>query len=701
MKCEKRHPSGQTRRCLLQMGQQPGDVTEIRLWDFRLSIYSRKTIGKDPLEFVFLNCCPGSFYPGFSRWKTELLSPAKKSAVNEGTVIRRGIVIGATGVTIGIATGIATGIEVIAQPASTPVRHTVTTTLLVLHPTLHHIGGGPLLTIIAPSLGLGRLRRSLCAVISGVPFSPSLARPVLDIDIHQSPFRNLWTCRKASAWDVTPPGLQGVNIQTLAAINPAIIAPFMAPVNPQATRQARRLYVGNIPTGTTEESLKEFINSQMLERKFNTFPGPPCIEVQMNLEKGFAFIELRAVEDATNGMQLDGVIFNGNSLRIKRPKDYQPPPPGLEGAAVGGPVIAGVNLGLSRVAPSPSRRAPPSPPRPPLGIPSPTGAMTFVLSLLPLWFLFSVTSSFLLDSTHTAMPPLTHARPTAAPLCGPAGTMLPAGTMMPPMQPMLGPGMKPIISTTVADSPNKIFVGGLPSYLTEEHIKELLATIGPLRSFNLVRDAATGNSKGYAFLEYLDPSLTDAACSGLNGIKLGEKTLIVQRASVGAKKRQEGTATNLLTATLDAATIAKLTVGGPNAVTCAASSVLMLLNMLTLDDIRAPEDEDDIVRDVQMECERHGMVKQIHVHKPPLRPEEEKEAAGGAQTMPGTKTPPLAEQEHKHLHLGKMCKIFVAFENPDQARAASQALAGRRYQSRTVVTAFFPETLFEQKIFPD
>ena len=49
-----------------------------------------------------------------------------------------------------------------------------------------------------------------------------------------------------------------------------------------------------------------------------------------------------------------------------------------------------------------------------------------------------------------------------------------------------------IISTNVSEGPNKIFVGGLPSYLNEEQVKQLLTTFGPLKSFNLVRDNNTG-----------------------------------------------------------------------------------------------------------------------------------------------------------------------------------------------------------------
>jgi len=40
-------------------------------------------------------------------------------------------------------------------------------------------------------------------------------------------------------------------------------------------------------------------------------------------------------------------------------------------------------------------------------------------------------------------------------------------------------------------------------------VKELLTSFGPLKAFNLVKDSATGLSKGYAFCEYVDPNVTD------------------------------------------------------------------------------------------------------------------------------------------------------------------------------------------------
>ena len=55
------------------------------------------------------------------------------------------------------------------------------------------------------------------------------------------------------------------------------------------------------------------------------------------------------------------------------------------------------------------------------------------------------------------------------------------------------------VSTNVPDSINKVFVGGLPAYLNEEQVMELLKSFGELRAFNLVRENGNGPSKVWKF----------------------------------------------------------------------------------------------------------------------------------------------------------------------------------------------------------
>jgi splicing factor U2AF 65 kDa subunit len=59
-----------------------------------------------------------------------------------------------------------------------------------------------------------------------------------------------------------------------------------------------------------------------------------------------------------------------------------------------------------------------------------------------------------------------------------------------------------VVSTNVPDSPNKIFIGGLPTYLNDEQVMELLKSFGELRAFNLVKDSLTGVSKVMLFPKF-------------------------------------------------------------------------------------------------------------------------------------------------------------------------------------------------------
>lgn len=92
-----------------------------------------------------------------------------------------------------------------------------------------------------------------------------------------------------------------------------------------------------------------FFNDKMVESNLLAAPGNPVLAVQINMDKNFAFVEVRtiinlmyvyimmivysqfrSVEETTNAMAFDGIVLQGQSLKIRRPKDYQPIP-GLTG----------------------------------------------------------------------------------------------------------------------------------------------------------------------------------------------------------------------------------------------------------------------------------------------------------------------------------------------------------------------------------
>lgn len=303
--------------------------------------------------------------------------------------------------------------------------------------------------------------------------------------------------RKLHNWDLAPAGMEGLSAQQVKSTGlfplPGQVLGTRAPQSFQAPppssshhmeyshgappKHQIRIYVGQIPYNIPEAPLADFFNKTMENLHFAN--GPCVSSVTLNHDKNYAFVDFETPEQATHAMGFDGIMFQGHQLKIRRPKDYQPPTQGE-------------------------------------------------------------------------------------------------------LEPALVPGL---VSTNVANTPNKIFIGGIPLYLTDDQVLELLKSFGELRSFNLVKDTSNGQNKGFAFCEYMDPNVTDLACEGLNNMELGDRKLIVQRASIGAK--HEGFPTDYMThVPLTAADY--LPINGASEEE--ATRVLQLMNMVTPEEL---EDEDE------------------------------------------------------------------------------------------------------------
>lgn len=88
-------------------------------------------------------------------------------------------------------------------------------------------------------------------------------------------------------------------------------------LNQQATCHARMVYVGGLPPTANEQSVAEFFSHVMHAIGGNTSgPGDPVVNVNINHERNFALVEMRSVEEASNAMALDGIVFEGASLRV-------------------------------------------------------------------------------------------------------------------------------------------------------------------------------------------------------------------------------------------------------------------------------------------------------------------------------------------------------------------------------------------------
>ncbi|KAG9453972.1 hypothetical protein H6P81_006876 [Aristolochia fimbriata] len=84
-----------------------------------------------------------------------------------------------------------------------------------------------------------------------------------------------------------------------------------------------------------------------------------------------------------------------------------------------------------------------------------------------------------------------------------------------------------------------VYVGGVPYDLTEGDLLAVFSQYGEVVDVNLVRDKATGKSKGFAFLAYEDQRSTVLAVDNLNGAKILGRIIRVDHVSKYKKKEEE------------------------------------------------------------------------------------------------------------------------------------------------------------------
>ncbi|MCO5607790.1 hypothetical protein L7F22_061991 [Adiantum nelumboides] len=365
----------------------------------------------------------------------------------------------------------------------------------------------------------------------------------------------------------------------------------MQAMTQQATRHARRIYVGGLPPLANEQTIATFFSQVMAAIGGNTAgPGDAVVNVYINHEKKFAFVEMRSVEEASNAMALNGIMFEGMPVRVRRPTDYNPTL-----AATLGPSQPSPHLNLAAVG--------------------------------------------------------------------------------------LTPGC-----SSGADGPDKLFVGGVPYYLTETQIKELLESFGPLRGFDLVKDWETGNSKGYAFCVYQDPAVTDVVCAALNGLKMGDKTLTVRRASAGSEPRpdqpdifqqaQQQIAIQKLA--LQAVGASAMGLGGfmpgysvgqtANLPVEVPTKVVSLNQLVSVDDLRDDQEYSDIYDDIKEECSKFGTVTKLIIPRPQTT---------GAE-------------------VAGLGKAFVEYSDTEGARKAKASLHQRKFDGNSVIATYYPEDKFDR-----
>ncbi|GAB2298687.1 hypothetical protein Dimus_032759 [Dionaea muscipula] len=347
----------------------------------------------------------------------------------------------------------------------------------------------------------------------------------------------------------------------------------------QATRHARRVYVGGLPPMANEQIIAIFFSQVMAAIGGNSAgSGDAVVNVYINHEKKFAFVEMRTVEEASNAMALDGIVFEGVAVRVRRPTDYNPTL-----AATLGPSQPSPHLNLAAIGLVPS-------------------------------------------------------------------------------------------AISAAEGKDRIFVGGIPYYIAEAQIRELLESFGPLKGFDLVKDRETGNSRGYGFCVYQDPAVTDIACEALNGLKMGDKTLTVRRAIVSNMQAdsEQGNMALQMRQQIGLQNMASL-VGEHNlfgvqipASTDTPTKILCLTQVVTSEALRDDNEYEEIMEDMRDECGKFGALVKVVIPRPGMNGEQ----------VPG------------------VGKVFLEYSDIGSCAKAKSMLGGRKFGGNTVTAAYYSEDKF-------
>ena len=76
----------------------------------------------------------------------------------------------------------------------------------------------------------------------------------------------------------------------------------------------------------------------------------------------------------------------------------------------------------------------------------------------------------------------------------------------------------------------RLYVGNLPYTTGEAELQEIFSKVGTVESVRVMRDAATGRARGFAFVEMSTDEEAQKAASELNQFQMGGRALTVNEA---------------------------------------------------------------------------------------------------------------------------------------------------------------------------
>lgn len=228
------------------------------------------------------------------------------------------------------------------------------------------------------------------------------------------------------------------------------------------------------------------------------------------------------------------------------------------------------------------------------------------------------------------------------------------------------------VTEEVRDSPRKLTVY-VEKHVTETQLSEALASVARLRSFQLLREIGTKELMGIAFVEFfVDPKRYPSTKAAISLIadyvdEATELELVKEvRFSCLEITRDKKIETSIQDCPIDVKTL-KALVRNEYVPFHPKLKVIQLINAVTAADLSNDETYNFIRQDILDEVRQFGTVVLWKIPKPPK------------DFVPGL-------QQYNQPGLGK---IYLEFEDEKTALNALMGTAGRSYNDRTVLCAFY------------
>ena len=87
---------------------------------------------------------------------------------------------------------------------------------------------------------------------------------------------------------------------------------------------------------------------------------------------------------------------------------------------------------------------------------------------------------------------------------------------------------------------NKLYVGNLPYSVRDSDLEQAFGQFGAVTSAKVMMERDTGRSKGFGFVEMANAEVAQAAISGLHGMSVDGRTIVVNLARPREERSDAG-----------------------------------------------------------------------------------------------------------------------------------------------------------------